>query len=542
MWWLANNIQQGKIKYRIRASKYDHGTISLPTGVGKSAEIFIDMYYLIANARPGEKLILNISAPQLKLVQQQTCDFLSTLSLVRDMIGDKRMVFYINSSDNGKNYDRALREMNLNCRKFKTDFGKFFHEGNDTDIAIVATCHKSLNKFIDKLTKMRRDKRNFRTVTYIDECHLVDHRRHNDDNNISTVKIDKLCQLGEVYALSATPNHEVTMKINEYNGFGGLSTEMLYEMSPIEAISRNFIVKPRIYTRQTLNSGITADALEGFMGHARIDNPRMHHKVLVNCKSSEELRALKLEMQSRGYTVFSTCSRYGYGTEEDIDKSEYRDIKAFTDAVDGHKGDCFVMHIRQLIQGIDINSITDVVMWCQDVNNPMTARHVTQTIGRALRTLRGERGVRVEKRTKKHANVYMLSNDTNDYQQRAMQRYLMQTYALNDRDFYNSHSGYRVVCRDTLDTRKSYKVRKEISDGEIKEVLLNVETYVKTKLTMKKRLYRGLGKVLNINHEINAIIERSGVCGDMSTEALFSPQYRRMFSDISKICKRYGLG
>lgn len=91
----------------------------------------------------------------------------------------------------------------------------------------------------------------------------------------------------------------------------------------------------------------------------------------------------------------------------------YKDVVEFNNAIDKCNKNCFVLHIRQLISGIDVTSISDCIIQKNDTNNFNSYAPVIQTIGRALR-LGDERGVDIEKRKKKYAGVLIVTNKDND--------------------------------------------------------------------------------------------------------------------------------
>ena len=133
----------------------------------------------------------------------------------------------------------------------------------------------------------------------------------------------------------------------------------------------------------------------------------------MTCQSSSHLNYLREELGKAGYTVFSTCSKEGGRLTEDEDFIDVDEVE-FVHNVDGHNGDCFVLHIKQLTQGIDIKTLTDCIYYNSTRLNDGVKRTILQTIGRTLRPLKGERGKGIDKRLKKYGNVLFLIGD-NDY-------------------------------------------------------------------------------------------------------------------------------
>ena len=79
MGWFVNAYKNGQIDYLLSETGKKKGTAVLPTGAGKSGMIYADIVKHIMDAKPGEKIIFNLSAPILKLEAQLLNDFMMAM-------------------------------------------------------------------------------------------------------------------------------------------------------------------------------------------------------------------------------------------------------------------------------------------------------------------------------------------------------------------------------------------------------------------------------------------------------------------------------
>ena len=113
-------------------------------------------------------------------------------------------------------------------------------------------------------------------------------------------------------------------------------------------------------------------------------------------KENEERREEAVSNLQSGDENFSESDSEDEDEEFfDVDETE------FVHNVDDYNGDCFVLHIKQLTQGIDVKTLTDCIYYNSSHLNDGTKRTILQTIGRTLRPLKGERGKRKDERLKK---------------------------------------------------------------------------------------------------------------------------------------------
>lgn len=411
--WFVENYINNTLTYDIHNTGKSKGTIVIPTGGGKSGLVYADIIKHIEKADVNKKYIFNISAPILKLEAQLINDFFAVLNQIfPNKYENNEFMFFVNSSANGEAYDADI--VNMDVSRF-VDIDKFINSKN-AKFAIVASCHKSLYKFAEKIDYL---KKHSIICSYLDESHLVVSESKSDINFSKLSKESKrrfnvlteICKSDYLYALSATPDKYITDEINK-NANEKNTSMYLIEISARELIAANIILPVFAWYRRVGNGDnekITPDICLNFMQKVISQNDKIKHKILVTCSSVNHLNSLR-EALSSHYKVFSTCSRDG-GMSANNNEENVIDEASFIKEVDEWNDNCFVLHIRQLIQGIDIKSLTGCIIYNSAHVGDDIKRFIIQTIGRILRPYEGERGFSKEKRTKQHGDVLFLIGD-----------------------------------------------------------------------------------------------------------------------------------
>lgn len=529
MGWFVKNYNNGKCEYLISKTDDCIGTILMPTGAGKSGVSFEDAIWHIENRDMSKKLVLNFSAPILKLVRQSVGDFLEVLSQTHtNLINEGKIQFFINSSDGDEGY--SATENGIDVFRF-SDINKFYNSKRG-EIAIIASCHKSMDKFVDKMSTMRN---HATIVTYLDEAHLFNTTKtthsHGGRDYEENPCLVGLCENSDyLYALTATPDRAVTERINQYNGHSGSCTYFTYKKDARELIEENIILPPRIETMKLSEDEVLSpEILIGYKNRLKKVHPNIHHKILVTCKNSKELLALEEKLMKKGEKVYSTCSKAGCHKNSDGEFAQEIDEIAFMDEVNNYNdGDCFVPHIRQLIQGIDIKSITSVVICTASHTSTETNQKNIQIIGRSLRPLEGERGMALADRKKKVGDVLLITPEDFDENptKNFIEKYYGIGYVVGD---YRKHTEPHHLPSDTeiLDD-DPFNLGVTFAKDEIEHhctlLLFNIEDYIKTRLKARHNLLRkNGGRGIDIDKEINKIVENCGqFSGDYDSVVLLS--------------------
>lgn len=431
--WLINQYKNNEIFYNIQDTREKKGTIVMPTGAGKSGVMDKDIIYHIEHAK--SKTVFNLSDPILKLCKQQADDLFSVLENIFPLRCDKgEFAIFINSSSNGKVYKQNSRKIG---NVYSFDDIDLFEKDDSLKFAIVISCHKSLYKFAERLDYLNSFAT---TINYLDEGHLLVNlsgRRDFHKEGCFTINeqkqwnvLKKLCDSDYLYVLTATPDKTVTALVNK--SVGCSPKHNIIEISAQSLIESGVILKPRFASVAIdVKSEITADLAERFMDECVADEPNIIHKILISCDDTEHLERIATALHKDGNVVFSTSSKNGTKTnvvkkdeydDYDDDESELRNIfeTDFINKVDECTENCFVLHIRQLREGIDIRTLTDCIICnrATRVNDGEKTKYV-QTIGRILRPYKGERpeelvekGLTITDRKKTHGNVLFVVGNT----------------------------------------------------------------------------------------------------------------------------------
>ena len=560
MKWFVDAYDNNELVYMIANTCKKKGTIVLPTGAGKSGVVYADIVNHINNVKDGEKIIFNISAPILKLEAQLLNDFFSCIKKIfPNRVENGEFMFFINSSADGKAYDE-VENLNSDIHGFY-DIDEF-KTNEKAKFAIVASCHKSLYKFASKVDELNGWAT---TINYLDEAHLVvndtrddkSESELNDDKKSRLESLKKICECGMVYALTATPDKYITKLINEYAG-----EEHDYHMIEVPAreLIKDNIILPVMSELAKVPSGdsekINKDLCINFMNRVIRDNPRIHHKVLVTCTSTDHLVKLRDELTSANCKVFSTCAREG-GVSTDGNGDDYViDEVKFIEEVDSYDGNCFVLHIKQLIQGIDIKTLTDCIIYNSTTLRDGVKRTLLQTIGRVLRPLSGERGMPIEMRKKKFGNVLILITEENfDEIQSAYFSFLLKYYG---------QDGIKAFTRD-LDKVIPGHVHNPFDNGssgfgndyfdmfeiEINRLKVNIEKFVKEKVYPRWKAIKKVCEQTNspyvsksyIDNELNRVKKGFSKYGDGkeydTCDLLDDTSLMKAISDVFKKVEMY---
>lgn len=484
--WLIKAIKENKYEYKLSETNQHFGTVCMPTGLGKSGVMIEDTINQIKTNK--KNIIINLSCPILKLTQQLINDLLDVMDGLE--IDSDDIHFYINSSDDSDNYDK-LEELKISAERFTN-----FEKSKKSRINIVASCHKSLWRFIAKSEELKKD---FSLYSYLDEAHELSLLTDSEDEDYTRIDLDTLCSNSDsVVAFSATPNPDVTHKLIEYEKnppkvkkFSKEDSFMIY-VNPRKAIQKNFILPPFTSFMLTEEDSLQVDDLCLIMEHAKKRNPNIKHKILVTLFTADQLKDMRSKLEKKGFVVYSTCSQYGFGSGKDEDP-EYANIKGFVDAITNEENDCFILHIKQLISGIDIKCLTDCVLFSKDHGKQEKYRTIIQTIGRVLRPLKGERGKSIEKRIKKDGGVYFLSAgaDANKIISNA-RKLINDYYGFGDASFEKATGhDYDGIPKD-IDYLKDIFIKDgiddELEDREICTLLMKVSDDISKKFGRYLRL------------------------------------------------------
>ena len=573
--WLVKQYENNEISYEIQNTKEKMGTIVMPTGAGKSGVMDKDIIYHIEHAK-GKK-IFNISAPILKLCKQQGDDLFNVIEdIFRDRCDKNEFMVFINSSADGKVFKDSTRRIG-NVRSFNDI--EIFEQSNKAKFAIVISCHKSLYKFAERAEYLS----NFATViNYLDEGHLLvnlEGRRDFHKEGNFTQKEQKqwsvmqnLCKYSDyLYVLTATPDKTVTALVNQ--AAGNAPKYNIIEISAQELIKKGVILSPRLDTIVIDNSSeITANIATIFMEKCISMEPNIVHKVLITCDNTEHLERLEKDL-SKNYVVFSTTSKNGAKTNllevdddfDDIeDTDEDKELKSiletnFIKRVDECNEHCFVLHIRQLREGIDIRTLTDCIICnrATRVNDGEKTKYI-QTIGRILRPYKGERpeelverGLTVEDRLKQHGNVLFVvgNSDIDENNQNVIERQMVkfavkyyglngvEAFSLNPNEDYGNVGKKKTAISGYVSGKWAWE---DDIENEIKELEVNVIKFMKESVFPMNELLKSLGCETKFADAVSQIKVHFGFVDGMTPVCDVISDYELM-EMVSGILAEYGI-
>lgn len=547
--WLVKQYENNEIVYDIQETREKKGTIVMPTGAGKSGVMFKDIIYHIEHDKG--KTIINISAPILKLCKQQADDLFNVLENIFFTKCNKgEFAIFINSSANGNAYVENSHKIG---NVYSFDDIELFEKDDNLRFAIVISCHKSLYKFAERLNYLNSFAT---TINYLDEGHLLvnlnGRRDLHKEEHFTTIEqkqwdvLKKLCTSDYLYVLTATPDKTVTALVNESAGHGAKYN--IIEISAQELIKSGIILNPRIASVSIdVKSEITADLAEKFMNECIVDEPNIVHKILITCDDTEHLNKLESALHKNGNVVYSTSSKNGTRANDfkedeydkyDDDENELKNILEtdFINKVDECTTNCFVLHIRQLREGIDIRSLTDCIICnrATRVNDGEKTKYV-QTIGRILRPYKGERpeelkekGLTLTNRKKTHGNVLFVvgNSDIDENGQNVIERQTVK--------FAVKYYGLCGVEAFSLSPEKNYgetgKKKTSISgwvcgDSEwadefkdnFKELEVNLIKFMKESVLPMNEWMKEMGGELKFEDAINQIKQKFGFVDGMNS-------------------------
>lgn len=491
--WLVDKITKCGFDCEIKKTGWNRGTILIPTGGGKSGVMYLNIcYHISEGAKTPGKYVFNISAPILKLCQQLVNDLFDVVAEVFKEECDKNQFqIFINSSDDASSYLSSTRKIG-NVYGFN-DFSKFI-ASKTAKYAFVISCHKSLYKFAENIDYINKYATTFH---YIDESHLVANLIDEPMKSGDSTVLMELNKADYIYAFSATPDIGVTKLINEKHKY-------IINISPSELIEKGIILKP--YCESIIEHIKENDFLiksshcVSAMKRWKKSNPHITHKILVTCESTEHLKKLESELKDKmGYKVFSTCAKEGT-----MEEAEPADPIGFINSIDTCEKDCFVLHIKQLTQGIDIKTLTGCIISNRNstISDHIKVKYV-QIIGRVLRPLLGERNIPIEERIKKYGNVLFVLGDEYDRLERETYNFVVNYYGLNGNDSFrfirtdDDHSPLHKK-RDYADPYDMYDFDDD-TISEIDELKGNVLDFLNSKIKVEISIMKEFGTEIDDN-------------------------------------------
>ena len=555
--WFVEKILSNNREEILKNTGRCYGAISCPTGWGKTGMIFDNMLYHMSIAfSKNQKCIINLCSPILLLCQQTVSNFLSILTtevLTHCNIDKSKIVVVINNSSSAN----SINTNGIDCIKF-SNFEKEFINSSLYQIAIVVSCNKSLDKFTNFLAN--NSFLNTEIITYLDEAHTLSIADEKDIEKGTTQKIDleTLCANStHLYLISATNKQTLVNIVNKYGTGIENDDTYCYSISPKDAIESNIICGPMVKCWGNNDGKVTPALCKKFLGDVKRQNSNYFHKVLITCSDTIEAKKLAIELAKSGFPVFLSTSETGqifYNDRvhalKDCPKI-YKNVLGFTKEIEEFKGHCFVIHIRQLISGIDVAGLTDAIISKNDLNDRSTYDTLIQIIGRCLR-LGSERGIDIKHRKKQYATILFVTNQEKEYAQNCISSFFIGYYGIDNIKFdIGFSSNYKNKTTDDIMSDFDFKYREPINGESTKyiiDVKLKIENWVKE--LIPKISYLNSNTDFNYKNSelykkhINSIVEKARTIDNTTvcySSKFFDTEYEMIRNFVINAYKKYGI-
>lgn len=412
--WLVGNLLKG-IDNRTtlvqnvnkNMEKQNFGIVRAPTGIGKSGIIYTDIFNRIAKNK-DKKQIFIISTPLLCLNDQFFNDMIATL-YGTGIISNKNCVIANVSSDiekkkgtfeiideNGNKNDTKIGMMSIDdaCLELERD---------EIKIALVVSTHKSFNTMKIALNDVKKKFEKIEIGAYLDEEHTIKYNTSTtsiDINDVDEEMTDGIIDINSfkdvftfLYAASATPRAD---HIELFKNMFSLSNPYVADIGAKDAIDSKDILPPHAVFC-SVNDKKNNNEIEEIIKHIFNENNNINSethvpfvKVLINCESTVELEKLRDYLVGKKYKVFYTTAKTGKHFIDLNGNKEYNSISDFSTAINEIQDNVVILHIRQVIAGVDISGLTHCIIRSvlHGINDNVKA---IQTIGRTLRYFGNDR-------------------------------------------------------------------------------------------------------------------------------------------------------
>lgn len=296
----------------------------------------------------------------------------------------------------------------------------------DKQYRITVVCNPTLQndeKFLDYIDKD--------TINhfYFDECHTLkkDPTNKNTTEDLAKewVNYDKIFELigenGTCYFVSATPTLDNFNTIIEHHYANTFEDCFVHRLTPYQAINARMIVEPmfKIIKCSELNLNSISkmiDVVLDDIDELKSNDPNYLARILITCSCTDDLCSLEkklIELHGDEYDVYSTCSANG---KKKNNEALSGDIKDFKDQIENNSRSCFILHIQQIIAGIDIPSFTHTIFNMSATTNFIAPIQIT---GRVLRPERRFASGEADLSSKKYGYVYINIEDNLDEAEKA---------------------------------------------------------------------------------------------------------------------------
>lgn len=525
------------------------GVLYMPTGGGKTVIIYGHAKMFFGTAIKHNFII---SGPIMDLNKQTACSVLTNL-FNDDLI-------------NSENCDVVI----ANCANYRSNRFYTVKNGESIDIVndiagheplgilvntidvkqekqyrITVVCNPTLQndeKFLDKLTEDDVVKH-----FYFDESQTLKkdqtvNTEEDNQNNKNWVNFKKIFTIinmtsvkGSCHMVSATPTKDNFETIME-NNFG-MSYEdcFAYRLTPREAINARMILEPQFYFKRCSKLKVDTilvriEDVINDINKEKEKNASYKARILITVASTADLNWIVkrlLEKYGSDYDVYSTsCMDKKKKNNETISE----DICAFKKAIEENERSCFVVHIKQIIAGIDIPSFTHTVFNMEATTNFITP---IQIVGRVLRPERFPDGT-ANLTKKKFGYIYVNIENNNILAEKAARTligYYGNIFEFLKPDFFEGYTNGSNVRHKQMsqfgDDITAYNFTNTI-ENFLKDLAVNI------KVDEQEDKYLGISIDYNnqyIKTQIETIIKRDGYVENLPV--FFIPELTEYINKVS---------
>ena len=525
------------------------GVLYMPTGGGKTVIIYGHAKMFFGTAIKHNFII---SGPIMDLNKQTACSVLTNL--------------FNDGLINSENCDVVI----ANCANYRSNRFYTVKNGESIDIVndiagheplgilvntidvkqekqyrITVVCNPTLQndeKFLDKLTEDDVVKH-----FYFDESQTLKkdqtvNTEEDNQNNKNWVNYEKIFTIinmtsvkGSCHMVSATPTKDNFETIME-NNFG-MSYEdcFAYRLTPREAINARMILEPQFYFKRCSKLKVDTilvriEDVINDINKEKEKNTSYKARILVTVASTADLNWIVkrlLEKYGSDYDVYSTsCMDKKKKNNETISE----DICAFKKAIEENVRSCFVVHIKQIIAGIDIPSFTHTVFNMEATTNFITP---IQIVGRVLRPERFPDGT-ANLTKKKFGYIYVNIENNNILAEKAARTligYYGNIFEFLKPDFFEGYTNGSNVRHKQMsqfgDDITAYNFTNTI-ENFLKDLAVNI------KMNEQEDKYLGINIDYNnqyIKTQIETIIKRDGYVENLPV--FFIPELTEYINKVS---------
>lgn len=379
------------------------GILYMPTAAGKTVVIYGHIKQFLSDDKKHNFIV---SGPITDLNKQTVCSVFTNLYndglidkdncdiVIANCINKKNNTFYTVLDKE----DKVALVTDVSGKRPLSIAVTTVDQPQEKQYRITVVCNPTLQKNEKFLDKLDRD---VVAHFYFDEAHTLRKEYKSDDKDdlnedwksektwVDFQKIYDLVQYtdGTLHFVTATATKDNFETVKELCNLDSYSDCFSYRLRPIEAIIAHMIVPPffKFCKCEHLGNGSLKSMITNVIADIqKLKEEKSDYKasILVTVNSTKELREMEdylIEKYGDNYDVFSTCSTNGKKKNKQTISG---DIAEFKKNIEKNDRSCFVVHIRQIIAGIDIPSFTHTV-FNMDTDTNFIAPF--QIIGRVLR-------------------------------------------------------------------------------------------------------------------------------------------------------------